>query len=119
MQANKVSMFASVHESPYAYFANPAGIVAARCCYSSHQTVPWQKGEKGGKSSFWVIYSGGSGLNQGTAAVWLTYFDLSSSMFSLPKLRLFFIVFLPFYFPSAAFKMSFAQTKRRQQMPWK
>lgn len=36
------------------------------------------KGEKRrGEQSFWVIYSGGSRLNQGTAAPRLTYFDLS------------------------------------------
>lgn len=107
MQANNVSMFASVHESPYAYFANPAGVVAVQCCYSSHQTAPWQKGEKGGKNSFWVIYSGGSGLNQGTAAVWLTHFDLSSSIFSPQKLRLFFIVFLPLYYFINVFRSNY------------
>lgn len=49
-----------------------------------------EKGEKGGEKRFWVIYSGGSRLNQGMAALWITYFDLSpcfrifsSTVFSL------------------------------------
>lgn len=105
MLPDKVRMSTSLHQSP-----NPVSIVAVQCCYSSHQTVPWLKGEEGGKNSFWVIYSGGSGLNQGAAAVWLTYFDLSSSMFSLPKFSLFFIMFLSFSFPCSTLKIYFAQS---------
>lgn len=37
----------------------------------------WRRAEEGRDVRFWVIYSGGNGLNQGLAAPLLTYFDLS------------------------------------------
>lgn len=78
MQPEELSMFAPVQKALYLVLI--LLILSCSCVTamkSSLQTGPWEKGEKGGEKRFWVIYSGGSRLNQGMTTVWLTYFDLS------------------------------------------
>lgn len=86
----------------YAYFFNPVGLAGMYSCVTATksclQTGPWEKGEKGGEKRFWVIYSGGSRLNQGMTTVWLTYFD-SSPCFGIFSSSVFLLLWLPGFFP--------------------
>lgn len=88
MQAEELSMFTPVQKASYlpASPANPVSRAGAPC--SREKALSKQREERGaeerreggggGVVRFWVIYSGGNGLNQGLAAPPLTYFDLSS-----------------------------------------
>lgn len=63
------------------YSVNPISLAGMQLCYSyeslSSNRAMGNGRKRGGEKTFWVIYSGGSRLNQGMTTVWLTYFNLS------------------------------------------